>query len=177
MASADQTLADFAHNAMSVGQPNRVPGPIATLIDVEPNTPVQQIKVEREQTTDGMGHLIKVMVEVTSTDPVRTIRPIGVVFATFRTRGLRTEGHDFRAALDGSLERAIVIAGANDEAGKAIKGSGVITKLDVADPKVQKRFQHELDFWLKRAYLRKGWRSAEFSGGVLRKKSKDPRPS
>lgn len=41
----------------------------------------------------------------------------------------------------------------------------------VNSPEIKKRFQHELDLWLKRSYLKKEWKSAEFVNGALKKKS------
>lgn len=172
LASTDVSLEAFARQTMSVGTPNRVPGPIAELIDVEPDAPVHQLKVTRDQTTDGMNRLLEVIVELSTSTPRRPIKPIGLVLSTYRARGRSTEDYVFRAGLDGTLERASLTLGANDDEGKAIKGSGTVKKQDPNDPGIQDRFQHELDLWLKRRHLKKEWRTAEFSGGILKKRSK-----
>lgn len=165
-------LEALARRMMSDGLPNRVPSPAAEALGLEPDAPVHHAEIGEKQATDGFYHSLSVLVELSTATPRRPIRPIGVVFMTHRVSGRQGDDHLYRARLDGTLERAILIDGEVDEAGRNVKGSGKITQEDIESPEVKRRFRHELDFWLKRRYLRKEWRSAEFSGGVLKKKGK-----
>ena len=98
-------------------------------------------------------------------------RPKNLVFQAERRTPGRKEGYWFRASVEGVLQKATLLDAKLDESGKGIKGSGVPTSQDIEAPETKKRFQHELDLWLKKSYLKKEWRNAEFSGGVLTKKA------
>lgn len=161
------SIESLARQTVSVGIPNRISGPIAEQIDLPADAPVHLLEIGREQATDGMNHAFHVLVELSTGTPRRPLGPIGIVLSTRRVTGGASEGRWFRAGLNGALERVMRIQG---QAG--IKGSGTVTKEGVESPEVKESFQHELDLWLKRKHLKKEWRAAEFSGGVLKKKGK-----
>lgn len=168
------SLEALGRQMMSDGLPNRIPSPIAEALGLEPDAPVHYAGVSQEQASDRQSHSLSVLVEVSTTTPRRAIRPVGVVFLTDRIVGRQSDSYYYRSSVDGTLDRAIFIDGQVDEAGRGVKGSGKITQEDIGTPAVKKRFQHEIDLWLKRRYLKKEWRNAEFSGGVLKKKAKAP---
>lgn len=162
-----QALADFVDQVVSDGIEYRFPSPIAALIGVPSEIPSLNYDVKQEQTTDGMSHGFNVLARP---DPASgEAKPVGLVFdLEQKVRG----GHElyyFRASLTGKLEKVAVINGKDDAQGHAIKGAGSSSERDIRSSEIKKKFQHELDLWLKRAYLKKEWRSAEFSNGVLKK--------
>ena len=55
-----------------------------------------------------------------------------------------------------------------------IHDNGTTEDKDITVLDIKRRFQHELDLWLKKTYLRKEWRSAEFADGALQKKNPAP---
>lgn len=71
----------------------------------------------------------------------------------------RSRTHFFRAALDGTLERAIVSSGKVNAAGEGVEGSAKDKILDIASPSVRAAYQRELDLWLKGSYRRKAKKS------------------
>ncbi len=159
----------FALKAMSSGMPGRVPGPIAGLIGVREDFPTTNLRVTGEQTTDNIYRLFKVMIEKLS--DAAAAKPVGIVLVTdYRWPG-NDEGYWFHASLDGKLEKVIAIPGKLDAQGNEIKGSATAIEKDINSPEIKERFQHELDLWLKKSYLKKEWKSAEFVDGVLKKKS------
>jgi len=167
--SGGVTLEILERRSLSDGLPNRVPGPIAGLLDVPPNIPVHQFKVSKDQSSDGMSHMLKVMVELSTTTPPVPVRPLGLVLFANRVQDGALKGYWYRASLDGTLERAVLIEGKTNQEGVALKGSGGATEQDIKAPAVKAAFQHELDLWLKKSALKKEWRAAEFSDGGLRK--------
>lgn len=159
----------FVETALAEGQRNHMAGPIARLVDVAPDTPIHLLRVEPEQTTDKMAHVFRVLVDFNR--ETKQVTPIGLLLDTHQVWSGRDEDYWMRASLGGALEKVAAIRGKRDEQNRVIKGSGEISEPDIAAPEVKKRFKHELDFWLKKAYLKKEWRSAEFSDGVLKKKT------
>lgn len=160
--AAAATLAEFVELAVSDCAAGLVPGPIAKLIDVPRDAPACNFSVRREQVNDEMHHLFQVLIE---TD---TMKPVGLVLSSDREWSGRSDGRSFRASLAGRLEKAIVIHGKRDEQGESIRGSGTVEEENIGSKETRRRFQHELDLWLKRSYLRKEWRSGEFSEGKLK---------
>lgn len=63
--------------------------------------------------------------------------------------GLDKETKYFKFDLNGKLEKVVLSHGKNDATGKAIRGSGVKTDLDIDSPEVRKAFEAEMKFWLK----------------------------
>lgn len=160
---------EFARLVVQVGGLNRVPGLIAQRLDVTPDHPIHWVEVTESQATDGLFHEFKSLVKVAKDQPPE---PVGVLLLTYFSKDGRDESRWYRVSLDGTLEKAFVIRGKVDAQRKGVKGSGTAEFLDVASPDTRKRFQHELDLWLKRAHLKKEWRSAEFSEGALKKMAK-----
>ncbi len=153
---------------MASGTPGRVPAPIAGLIGVPEDFPTSNLRLTEEQTTDRTYHLFKVLTEKPS--DLADAKPVGLALMTdYRWPG-NVESYWFRASLDGKLEKVIFSPGKLDAQGQSINGSGTAIDQDVNSSEVRKRFQHELDLWLKRSYLKNEWKSAEFIEGVLKKK-------
>ena len=112
------------------------------------------------QTSDDMKHLFEVMVESSTDAPKAT----GLVLMTSRKHLGISEAYWYRATSDGKLEKAVLVSFKINEEGPA-----TATQEDINSPEIKDRFQHELDLWLKKIYLKKEWRSTEFSGGALKK--------
>lgn len=159
-------LEDFVQKAVSECSAGLVPGILAKKIEVPADAPACNVEVLTEQTSDNTNHLFQVLIE---TD---TMKPLGLVLNTSYQWPGHDVGYMYHASLGGKLYSAVSTLGKRDEAGNAVRGSGVDTREDVNSPAIKKRFQHELDLWLKRAYLKKEWRTAEFSEGKL----KSPEP-
>lgn len=164
------SLDAFVRQILSHGSGGRVGAHVAELIGVPKDAPTQNAVIPEEQTTDGMEHLFKVMVG--RSPETREVKPIGVVLRAGREWAENSEACWMRVSLDGTLEKVVLIHGKNDEQGKAIKGSAVVAHKDVASPEIKSRFRHEMDFWLKKAYLKKEWRAADLAAGKLRRTEK-----
>ena len=134
------SLEAIARRMLSDGLPNRVPSPIAEALGLEADAPVHNAQISKMQSSDGMSHLLQVLVELSTTTPRRPIRPIGVVMGAYRVSGRRADDYYYRGTLAGTLERAIRIDGEVDEAGNSIKGSGKLISKDIESPEVKKRF-------------------------------------
>jgi len=162
------SLRDFVKMTLDRGFPAKLPRAIARVIGVPEDSSYHGIAVFREQTKDDMYHSFRVLAEPSNDKS-------GFFFETGRDSAQTNETFYFLASTTGDLSRAILITGKFDAAGHSIKGSGVVTEREINSPEIQALFQHELDFWLKKTYLKKEWRSAEFSDGKL-KKAKDTVP-
>lgn len=158
------TLHSFIEMALSHGFPAKLPSLIAEQIGIAKEAPYYGLAISSVQAIDSMYHSFRVMAE--SSDETK---PIGLLFETSYRRPGNKETYWYRTTLDGSLERVVVLHGKHDEQGQSIKGSGTTTEKDIDSPEIRDRFQHELDLWLKKTYLKKEWRSAEFSQGSLKK--------
>lgn len=147
------------------GFPDKLPGLLAQLVELPSEPSYRGVLVTAEQSTDAMPHKAMVIVDESSQ------KPTFLVFQVDRRTQGHKEGYWFRASVEGALQKATLLDAKMDENGKGIKGTGVTTPQDIESPETQKRFQHELDLWLKKSHLKKQWRNAEFSGGVLTKKA------
>lgn len=156
-------LEDFVQQVLRGGAQGTLPRPIGALIDLPSDAPYLGVIVHDEQTRDGRGSTFRVMMSSSS----GAGSPTGLVLETTWRHASRDEGYWFRASLAGDLEKAVMIDGRRDKDGKAIKGSGKVVPKDVQSADIRARFKQEMDLWLKRGRLKKKWRSAEFSGGVL----------
>ncbi len=163
------TLDTFIEKVLADGSESRIPSPLAELIGVTKDIPALDEEILENQATDAMYHLFHLMAERAS--DTGEARPFGLALHSVREWPEKSEGYWFRASLKGKLEKAIIISGKRDEQGQAIKGTGTTAEKDVNSSEIKKRFQHELDLWLKKSYLKKEWKSAEFVAGVLKKKS------
>jgi hypothetical protein len=170
---APVSLAAIVQQVIARGSPGIVPGSLAELIGVPRDSATQEFETVLDQSNDGLAHRLKLLVD--RSPDKKTSRPIGIVLKTTRLWPGNQEGYWFRVSLNGELEKAMLIQVKLDEKGDSIKGSGGATEQDTSSLEIKKRFQHELDFWLKKTYLKKEWRSAEFSDGKL-KKAKDTVP-
>ncbi len=163
------TLESFVDNVVADGGEGSIPQPIAELIGVTAEIRTLDYRISKDQTTDAMTHGFMVMVE---RDPSSgEAKPVGLVLLSDQVASGSNEGHWFRASLAGKLEKVVAIQGKRDEQGHSIKGSGTSAEKDIKSSEIKKRFQHELDLWLKKSYLKKEWKSAQFFEGVLKKKS------
>lgn len=160
-------LENRIQEVIAKGRDGELPSPIAASVNIPGNAPYRGARVAAEQATDSMSHNFKVLVERASDSDA--VKPVGLELDTAKRWPGNSEGNIFHASLDGKLEDASCIRGKIDEQGKGVKGSGEFVAKDIHLPDVKKRFQHELDFWLKKAYLKKEWRSAELSDGELKK--------
>ena len=162
--NSKKALERFVREAPVRGNPNRVPGAIGKLIDVAPDTPAYIIVVSTAQSSDQMSHVFHLMIEPSDTGKQD---PIGLVLLA-KERGVEIrESHYFRASLDGKLLKVGVVRVRIDDT----KTPASTSEAEVTSSDIKNRFQHELDLWLKKSYLKKEWRDAEFSGGVLTKKA------
>jgi hypothetical protein len=64
----------------------------------------------------------------------------------------RLIGRYFKCDPRGTLQKATQIVSKLDENGQVIRGSAVITQLDLASRATKKLFSKELDFWVSGAY-------------------------
>lgn len=64
----------------------------------------------------------------------------------------RLIGRYFKCDPRGTLQKATQIVSKLDDSGQVIRGSAVITQLDLASRATKKLFSKELDFWLSGAY-------------------------
>lgn len=85
-----------------------------------------------------------------------------LVFKARRLTGQDSETHFFRTSPEGVLEKVFVLRGKYDDQGKPVRGSAVVTSLDIDSPDVKARLQRELDFWL----YGKGRKQAKPAGKV-----------
>ena len=102
-------------------------------------------QVEPDDTTDGLQHNVKVVLD-RSTEGSE--KPVCLIVIGARL-GPETSSNYFRLTLEGKPALAFRFSGRNDENGRAVRGSGVKTDLDLNDPEVKASLQRELDFWLK----------------------------
>lgn len=63
--------------------------------------------------------------------------------------GLDKETKYFKFNLNGKLEKVVLSHGKHDSTGKAVRGSGVKTDLDINSAEVKETFDIEMKFWLK----------------------------
>lgn len=161
------TLSSFIQATLVNGFPARLPGSIAEQVGIAREAPYYGLAVESDQAIDSMYHSFRVMADLSD-----ETKPVGLLLETAYDWPGNSETYWYRTLLNGKLEKVVVLHGKRDEAGKSIKGAGIITEKDINAPEIKQRFQHELDLWLKKAYLKKEWHSAEFSGGSLKKKGK-----
>lgn len=157
----------IVQDVVANGRDGVLPGPIAATVGITGSAPYRGARIPADQATDGMDHVIKVLVEKTSEDDPG--KPVGLELSAGRDSPGMMDTYHYHVSLDGKLENASLITGKTDENGRAIKGSGEAIAKDVESSDVKKRFQHELDVWLKRSYLKKEWRSAAISDGGLKK--------
>ncbi|MBI3288458.1 MAG: hypothetical protein HYZ74_02940 [Elusimicrobia bacterium] len=75
--------------------------------------------------------------------------PVAIYIVKMETSGRDKTSEYFRSSLDGSLEKAVLFRGKDDETGHPIKGSGVKFDQDIDSPEVKKAFKTEMDYWLK----------------------------
>ena len=158
------TLKSFVDAALAHGFPSKLPGPIADYSGIASEAPYYGLAISSDQATDSMFHSFRVITD-SSEEPKPVLLLLG---STYKWSG-NVETYSYRVSLDGKLERVVVNPGKLDEQGQSIKGSGTTTEKDINSPEIKGRFQHELDLWLKKTYLKKEWRSAEFSQGSLKK--------
>lgn len=162
--NSKKALERFIGEAPVRGTPNRVPGAIGKMIDVSPDTPAYIIVVSTAQSSDQMSHVFHLMIELSDTGAQK---PIGLVLLANQTGSEISESHYFRASLDGKLAKVGVVRFRPDDTANP----ATTAEADLTSSDIKNRFQHELDLWLKKSYLKKEWRNAEFSGGVLTKKA------
>ncbi|MCR4294259.1 MAG: hypothetical protein NUW21_01900 [Elusimicrobia bacterium] len=86
-------------------------------------------------------------------------RPLCAYVVKTKRFGLEKHVQYFRLGLNGNLEKIVVMKGKYDESGKAVKGSGIVTNLDIASSEARKSFEAEMKFWLK-DWLKKEQRNA-----------------
>ncbi len=106
------TLDILVKRALVDGAPNRIPGPLADLVGVSPNTPIHNFAVEPEQASDKMAHDFKVMVEIAS--DTKKVSPIGLVLVSTHEWPGNAETHFFRASVDRALIKAAALRGTLD---------------------------------------------------------------
>ena len=163
------TLDTLIQNVIAGGRYGELPDRIANSIKIPENTPYRGVRVSADQTTDGMNHNFKVLLE--KTPDSGEVKPVGLELDNTRKWPGNSEIYWLHASLDGKLENASYIHGKTDEQGSAVKGSGDFVEKDVNSSEIKDRFKHELDLWLKKTSLKKEWRSADIVEGVLQKKS------
>lgn len=164
MAAKTVTLKSFVDAALVNGFPAKLPGPVAEYIGIEKEAPYYGLAISTDQATDGMFHSFQVIA-----DSLEEPKPVILLFgSTYKWPGNK-ESYSYRVSLSGRLERVVVLHGKMDDQGRSVKGSGTTTEKDINSPEIKERFQHELNLWLKKTYLKKEWRSAEFSQGSLKK--------
>ena len=179
------TLDAFIEKVVAGGSPTHFSELICEILDMPRiDLPARIVVVSEDQTEDKANHDFQILYDKFDDGPINPaalrrerIYPwpkhperIGIALSTSYEWPGNDESYLFRVSLNGKLEKAVVIHGKRDEQGNSIKGSGVTTEKDINSPEIQERFQHELDLWLKKTYLKKEWRSAEFLEGDLKKK-------
>lgn len=164
--SRELTLENVIQEVVANGRDGVLPDRIAASVKMPENAPYRGARVSEEQATDGMSHNFQVLV---SKEPDSdALKPVELAINTMKRWPGNSEAYNFHISLDGKLEDASYIHGKRDEEGRSVKGSGQFVTKDVDSSDIKKRFRHELDFWLKKAYRRKEWRSAEISDGELK---------
>jgi len=126
-------------------------GPLAKALGFSSDVPAKVIEILLPQTTDGNNHASDLVVSKST----GVIEPIALVFMSSARRKTKSTAYFFRVNLNGDIEKSFVLYGNDDKSGKPIKGSGHLDVLDIKSRDVRKRFQHELDFWLKGFYRKK----------------------
>lgn len=166
---ADKSIALDAliQKVMAAGRDGALPRAIAVAVGVPENAPYRGARIAVEQAGDGLDHVIKVLVDKSSDSDVG--KPVGLELRTGRYWPGNNEFYNYHASLDGQLENAAYQLVKMDAEEKAIRGSGHFITKDVNSREIKKRFQRELDCWLKKSCLKKEWRSADLSDGELKK--------
>lgn len=142
------TLAEFVEKLKREGELTQFPAVLKKIMDFPSASTKKTLAAEVHETTDGASRLANIVFDLPDSgdEPV----PIGLYWSSRLEVARTSESYDYRTTLDGVLKKATRIDGRLDENGKAVRGGGKLTQLDVKSQVVQERFKREvLDFWLR----------------------------
>ena len=116
----------------------------AALHGIDPTVPVKHFEV------DTHLNLVKICQFVMG--PGGDKRPLGLLFIDNRSDEFEVIGYSYWASPQGELISSFIRKGKYDVNGKPIRDSAVDTNLDISDPRTQRMFKAELEFWLNGTY-------------------------
>lgn len=112
--------------------------------------PVRVVEVDTPRSIKGWRHRETAVVYAPSdqsSDSPSARTPVCVYFYQTKATGHDNKGYWFRLSLQGTLEKALLTIGKNDDAGTPIRGSGVQIEQDIESAEVKKAFDAELSYW------------------------------
>ncbi len=150
------SLAGLIRAIQADGEESSIRPNIAPLLNIAPNAPSKDLAIEppgeAKRTFEKSARLV--MERDPATDK---LRPVSIlIFDSYTTKD-DTGGRMYKASLDGRLQTAVDVLVVMGSDGKAVRGSGKKTDLDIASPQVKAAFQKELDFWISGKF-RKHWK-------------------
>lgn len=147
------TLEQFRAKLMAEGKNMQLPQIIAKVVELPLHDETRSLVVDEKGTSDARYRKADLLL---LREPDGTLKPATLHWSMELREDGRETDYDYRTALDGSLEKAIRLDVRLDENGKPVKGSGSLTRLDVASKEVRDEFQDRiLGFWLKGRYRAK----------------------
>jgi hypothetical protein len=138
------SLSEFSKKLITTETEDYTLGPVAIAVGLPRETRFKGNEVLQNEATDKLDHSINIAISGSS----QTI----TILQTTRLFSGSSEHYVFRVSPDETLEKAFVSRGKRDIDNRPIRGSAVVTPLNINSPTVKKRLQHELDFWLRQAY-------------------------
>jgi hypothetical protein len=125
------------------GKDNYIRPNVAPHIGFEPNarTKAFVIEVEKDKDVVKLGRVFNILEDRSA---------VAIHNSTREKR--RLVGRYFKCDPRGTLQKATQIVSKLDENGQVIRGSAVITQLDLSSRSTRKLFSKELDFWLSGEY-------------------------
>lgn len=149
-------FSSFVQKLHAEGEDNFVRPNVAPFLALTPNAPskaytVDTLAREGDRQPEKLSKLV-----LGSSDSNGRQTPECVVFIDGFTATESSVIYHYKVGLDGKLLAAIQLRGKRSD-GKAVRGSGIKTDLDINSPEVQSNFKKELDFWLSGQY-KKYWK-------------------
>lgn len=133
----------FVSVVQSDGKENFIRPNVGPLLGLEPNAPSKAfvIDVVKEEKGVKLGRACNVL----KADGT-------VVFLHYTRKKRGNVGRYFKTNAEGILLSAIETNSKNDDAGNAVRGSGVKKELKITSSSTKKAFKEELKFWLSGEY-------------------------
>lgn len=145
-----QSLVD---STLKSGKDKRIRENISSLLGLKGRWDSKWKRVNEAEASDGLHHLVYLMVAKSA--KTKKHQPKHFIFLAIDWNNRWADSYFYAAALDGRLKKAIRIRGKNTKTGKPVRGSGKVKRYNIKRRSVKKRFNHEVDFWLKGKYRRK----------------------
>ncbi len=152
--ASSQTISQFVGRLKSEGKPVGFTGPLARLMDFPAETESRALEIHAPDSADGRSRLAEVVLAKSAASG--GLEPIGLYWSVTYEKNQKSEGYHYHTSVEGTIAKAVLLEGRLDENGKAIRGSGPVTKLDSESKEVPEKFRElVLDFWLKGKYRAK----------------------